>query len=72
MQPKMRRTRMEEAIPGVIGVLIFAVFLGFLAVDIGAIPLLIITAVVLTMVIVDLVQTIRGGQSRNDNKKPQA
>ena len=59
MQPKKRRTCVEEAIPGVIGVLMFAVFLGFLAVDIGAIPLLIITAVVLAMAVVDLVQTVR-------------
>ncbi len=63
MQPKKPGTHVEEAITGGIGVLMAAVFLGFLAVDIGAIPLLIITVVVLAMVITDLVQTVR----RRDN-----
>ncbi len=63
MQPKKRRTHVEEAITGVIGVLMVTLFLGFLAVDIGSIPLLIITAIVLAMIITDLVQTVR----RRDN-----
>ena len=43
-------------------------FLGFWAVDIGSIPLLIITAMVLTMVLTDFVQSIRDlKRSENQN-----
>ena len=59
MRPEKRGLNLAEAIPGVIGVLMVAVFLGFMAVDIGAMPLFIITVVVLAMVVFDLVQTVR-------------
>jgi len=61
MQPGKRKTNVEEAVAGVIGVLLVAVFLGFMAVDIGSIPLFVVTAIVLAMAITDLVQTLRGG-----------
>lgn len=60
MQSKKRRAPMDEVIAGVIGVLMVAVFLGFMAIDIGDTPLLIITAIVLAMAVTDLVQTVRG------------
>lgn len=67
MQPSKRRTLVEETITGAIGILMVTVFLGFLAVDIGSIPLLIITATVLAMVLTDFVQTVRG-LKRSDNQ----
>ncbi|MFQ5955114.1 MAG: hypothetical protein ACE5JZ_08640 [Kiloniellales bacterium] len=63
MRSKKPVANWQEAIPGVLAVVMATVFLGFMAVDIGSIPLLIITVVVLAMVIVDLVQTAR----RRDN-----
>ena len=67
MQPSKRRTLVEETITGAIGILMVTVFLGFLAVDIGSIPLLIITALVLAMVLTDFVQTVRDLR-RSDNQ----
>ena len=42
MKRKDRSINLEEAIPGIIGTLLATLFLGFMAVDIGSIPLFLI------------------------------
>jgi len=64
MQRKDRRINLEEAIPGIIGTVMATLFLGFMAVDIGSIPLFLILLVVLVMMVVDFVQTVRGGDNK--------
>ena len=59
MPPDKRGLNWSEAIPGAIGVLMAVVFLGFMAVDIGSIPLFVITIVVLGMLGLDFVKTVR-------------
>ena len=59
MPPDKRGVNWSEAIPGAIGVLMMAVFLGFMAVDIASLPLTIIAVVVLAMLGVDFVKTVR-------------
>lgn len=61
MKRKDRSINLEEAIPGIIGTLLATLFLGFMAVDIGSIPLFLIVVIVLVMMIVDFVQTVQGG-----------
>jgi hypothetical protein len=48
-----------SVLPAVIGYLIFALFAGFLALKIGAVPLTIIVGAVLLMCLYDFVQSIR-------------
>ena len=50
---------MNEWIPAVIGVVLMAAFAGGLIWLIGALPLVIITALVLVMVVTDAVRTLR-------------
>ena len=50
---------MEDLVAAIIGILIMLGFAGGLAWQIGAPPLLIITAVVLVMAVVDVVRTLR-------------
>ena len=46
-------------LPAAIGYLLFALFVGFLAIKIGAAPLTIIIGAVLVMCLYDFVQSIR-------------
>jgi energy-converting hydrogenase Eha subunit H len=50
---------MNDLIPAVIGVAVMAAFAGGLIWLIGALPLVIITALVLVMVVTDAVRTLR-------------
>jgi hypothetical protein len=50
---------LENLIPALIGIVIFALFVGFLAYKIAALPLSIIVTVVLVLVAVDFVRTLR-------------
>ena len=58
---------MEDLVAAIIGILIMLGFAGGLAWQIGAPPLLIITAVVLVMAVVDVVRTLReqAGKARS-------
>ena len=58
---------MEDLVAAIIGILIMLAFAGGLAWQIGAPPLLIITAVVLVMAVVDVVRTLReqAGKARS-------
>jgi hypothetical protein len=67
MKTNKRQVQLDEAIFGTIGVLMVVAFLGFLALDIGAVPLGVITVIVLGMAVTDLVQTARGGGTGNGN-----
>lgn len=46
-------------IPAAIGFLMFAVFVGFLAIKIAALPMLIIVGLVLALCLFDFVQSVR-------------
>jgi len=60
MEPDHKRgVHLGEAVTGAIGILMVGLFLGFMAVDIGSIPLFVITVAVLAMAVIDLVQTLR-------------
>jgi hypothetical protein len=50
---------MEDLVPAVIGTLILLGFAGGLAWQIGALPLSIITAVVLLMAVIDVLRAMR-------------
>lgn len=63
-----RSTPLEEAITGAMGVLMVTVFLGFLAVDIGDVPLVIVTLIVLALVIFDFVQSVREALKASRNE----
>jgi hypothetical protein len=58
---------MTNLVTGIIGIAAVSVFLGILLWWIKALPLIIIVAVVLTLLIVDFVQTLRTGN--NDGAK---
>lgn len=49
----------ENLLPAIIGITIFALYTGFLALKIGAPPLILIVGAVLAMTFVDFVRTIR-------------
>jgi hypothetical protein len=50
---------MGNLIGGVVGFGLLAVFVGGLAISIGAMPFFVITVIVLAMALVDVVQSIR-------------
>jgi hypothetical protein len=54
---------MTNLVTGIIGIAAVSVFLGILLWWINALPLIIIVAVVLTLLIVDFVQTLRTGNN---------
>jgi hypothetical protein len=54
---------MTNLVTGIIGIAAVSVFLGILLWWIKALPLIIIVAVVLTLLIVDFVQTLRTGNN---------
>lgn len=51
---------MRDLVPAAIAVGMVAAFVGGIALDIGALPLTIITGAVLVMIVVDAVQGVRG------------
>lgn len=55
---------MGNIVGAVIGFVLLTLFVGGLAVSIGAIPFYVITLIVLAMALVDVVQSIRSGNSR--------
>ncbi|MDP6603869.1 MAG: hypothetical protein QGG17_06720 [Rhodospirillales bacterium] len=61
---------MVDIIAGVLGIAAAALFLGFLAFDIGSIPLTIIVVVVIGMMTADLVGTVRGSLRQRDDRGP--
>ena len=69
MKANKRRTFVDEAITGAIGVATVTVFLGFMALDIGDTPLIIVTLIVLTMVFTDYLQTIKRLRKQSDDQK---
>ena len=69
MKADKRRTFVDEAITGAIGVAMVTVFLGFMALDIGDTPLIIVTLIVLTMVFTDYLQTIKRLRKQSDDQK---
>ena len=56
---------MANIITGLIAVSLIVVFLGYYAIDLASIALGIITAAVLVMVIVDLIQSFRESNNQN-------
>jgi hypothetical protein len=54
---------MTNLVTGIIGIAAVSIFLGILLWWIKALPLIIIVAVVLTLLIVDFVQTLRTGNN---------
>jgi len=52
---------MIDTFIGALGIVLLVLFLGFLAIKIASVPLTLIIIAVLTMAIVDLVQTLRQG-----------
>jgi hypothetical protein len=49
----------ENLLPALIGIVLRALYTGFLALKIGALPLILIVGAVLAMTFVDFVRTIR-------------
>ena len=49
-----------DLLPAVIGYGLFALFVGFLAIKIGALPLLLIIGLVLALCLYDFVRELRG------------
>jgi hypothetical protein len=56
---------MDNLIAGIVAVGIFIVFLGFYAIKLNSIPLWIIMGGVFIMVIIEFVETLRGGNDLN-------
>ena len=52
---------MDDVIGAIIGIVLMLAFAGGLAWVIGALPLLIVTAIVLLMAVIDVVRTLREG-----------
>lgn len=69
MKADKRRTFIDEAITGAIGLVMVTVFLGFMALDIGDTPLIIVTLIVLAMVFTDYVQTIKSLRKQSKDQK---
>ena len=59
---------MEDRIAAIVGILVMLGFAGGLAWQIGSLPLLIITAVVLVMAVVDVVRTLREQSENTDGR----
>ncbi len=59
---------MVDRIAGLIGVSLVVIFLGFYAIKVKAIPLVIIIGAVLAMVIVDFVQSTISGNRRTQDE----
>jgi hypothetical protein len=49
----------ENLLPALIGIVLFALYAGYLAVKIGAAPLMVIVGAVLAMTVVDFVRSVR-------------
>lgn len=49
----------ENLFPALVGIIIFAGFVGFLAIRIGELPLTLIIGLVLVLCVVDFVRTVR-------------
>ena len=69
MQPDKRRTYIDELITGAIGLAMVTVFLGFMALDIGDTPLIIVTLIVLALVFTDYVQTVKELRKQSENQE---
>ena len=61
---------MVDIVAGVVGILAARLFLGFLAFDIGYIPLTIIVVIVIGMMAADLVGTVRDSHRQRDDRGP--
>ena len=69
MQPDKRRTFIDETIAGAIGLAMVTVFLGFMALDIGDTPLIIVTLIVLALVFTDYVQTVKELRKQSEDQE---
>ncbi|MDJ0958020.1 MAG: hypothetical protein QNI91_14225 [Arenicellales bacterium] len=69
MQPDKRRTFIDETVTGAIGLAMVTVFLGFMALDIGDTPLIIVTLIVLALVFTDYVQTVKELRKQSENQE---
>jgi ABC-type transport system involved in cytochrome bd biosynthesis fused ATPase/permease subunit len=58
---------MEEVVGGGIAIAMMLLFLGFMAVDIGAVPLIVITLVILAMILVEFVESVREAKKQSDD-----
>ena len=69
MRPDKRRTFIDETITGAIGLAMVTVFLGFMALDIGDTPLIIVTLIVLALVFTDYVQTVKELRKQSEDQE---
>lgn len=59
---------MDNMITGILAAAVFIAFVAGLAESIGAVPFMVIVAIVIVMVLVDLVQSIKAGFSSRDRQ----
>ena len=69
MRTDKRRTFIDETITGAIGLAMVTVFLGFMALDIGDTPLIIVTLIVLVLVFIDYVQTVKELRKQSEEQE---
>lgn len=67
MRPTKQRVLIEEVVGGGIAIAMMLLFLGFMAVDIGAVPLIVITIIILAMVLVEFVESVREAKKQSDD-----
>jgi ABC-type transport system involved in cytochrome bd biosynthesis fused ATPase/permease subunit len=67
MRPTKQRVLIEEVVGGGIAIAMMLLFLGFMAVDIGAVPLIVITLVILAMILVEFVESVREAKKQSDD-----
>ena len=60
---------MDNMITGVLSAGLFIAFVAGLAESIGAVPFMLIVGVVSSMLLIDLVQSIKKGYSKSDGQK---
>jgi hypothetical protein len=59
---------MDNMITGVLSALLFIAFVAGLAESIGALPFMLIVAIVSIMLLIDLVQSVKQGFSKSDGQ----
>lgn len=59
---------MDNMITGILAAAVFIAFVAGLAESIGAVPFMVIVAIVIVMLLVDLVQSIKAGFSSRDRQ----
>lgn len=69
MRPTKQRVLIEEVVGGGIAITMMLLFLGFMAVDIGSVPLIVITIIILAMVLVEFVESVREAKKLSDDEQ---